>query len=190
MFQDHPDTFYVSYRYVGGAGRPGSNSRVHIVTLPSGPATGNEEDEEATGDNVGLVLSALRILVGCHQAGLPKGPFIPRKVPRSRPTEAMQFGNKAFVIVSATREIRNAECYSTGPRRRRMFQIRSQSCPTTQPQLKRRCNTRRVKDSRRTLVGCGQLPGVLYLGGTWRLRSVSMHGILGAMRHHFKGRIV
>jgi hypothetical protein len=30
MFQDHPDTFYVSYRQVGGAGRPGSNSRVFI----------------------------------------------------------------------------------------------------------------------------------------------------------------
>jgi hypothetical protein len=30
MFQDHPDTFCVSYRWVGGAGRPGSSSRVHI----------------------------------------------------------------------------------------------------------------------------------------------------------------
>jgi hypothetical protein len=41
-------------------------------TLPSGPATENEEDEEVTDGNVGLVSSALRILVSCHQAGLPK----------------------------------------------------------------------------------------------------------------------
>jgi hypothetical protein len=40
-------------------------------TLPSRPATENEEDEEVTDGNVGLALSALRILVSCHQAGLP-----------------------------------------------------------------------------------------------------------------------
>jgi hypothetical protein len=35
-------------------------------TLPSGPATKDEEDEEVTDGNVGLVSSALRILVSCR----------------------------------------------------------------------------------------------------------------------------
>ena len=41
-------------------------------TLPSGPAPKNEEDEEVTDGNIGLVSNALRILVSSHHASLER----------------------------------------------------------------------------------------------------------------------
>jgi hypothetical protein len=74
-------------------------------TLPSGPATENEEDEEVAGGNVGLVSSALRILVSC---------YLLKVLHSTKYSEELTDGSDAvqqqgFTIVSITRQTRRSD---------------------------------------------------------------------------------